>query len=305
RTYVEMIDALATGERVDLLVDDEDTEARVRSMLSARNVRFHQIKSADVWIRDYGPIFVKKGGREGRVTATKWKFNAWGAKYDDLFADDETGLEIAESTGLEIFRTGIVLEGGSIDVNGKGALLTTEQCLLNKNRNPRMGKAEIEQYLRDYLGTTNIVWLGRGIAGDDTDGHVDDISRFVGEDTVVCMTEEDPRDENHVVLKRNHELLSKCRDSEGRRLEVIPIAMPRKLAADDGRLPASYANFYIGNSVVLMPVFGDEKNDTRAIETLSGLLPRRKVVPINCRELVYGFGGIHCITQQQPAARGS
>jgi agmatine deiminase len=273
-------------------------------MLSPRNVRILQIKSAYVWIRYYGPIFVKKGGREASITATKWKFNAWGAKYDDLFADDETGLEVAESTGLEIFRTGIVLEGGSIDVNGKWALLTTEQCLLNKNRNPRMGKAQVEEYLRDHLGAANVVWLGRGISGDDTDGHIDDIARFVGEDTVVCMTEEDPGDANHAVLKRSHELLSKCRDAGGRRLEVIPIAMPRKIAGGDGRLPASYANFYIGNSAVLLPVFGDERNDTKALETLSGLFPRRKAVPINCRELVYGFGGIHCITQQQPAARG-
>ncbi len=300
RTYVEMIEALAPGERVDLLVDDEETEARVRSMLSTKNVRFHRIVSADVWVRDYGPIFVKKAGRGG-VAATKWKFNAWGGKYDDLLADDETGAEIAESTGLRVFETGLVLEGGSIDVNGKGTLLTTEQCLFNRNRNPSLGRAQLEARLRDNLGASSVVWLKQGIAGDDTDGHIDDIARFVGEETVLCMTEEDPNDVNHAVLRRNHEVLSGYRNAEGRRLDVISVAMPRRLE-DGERLPASYANFYIGNSAVLVPVFGDARRDSAALETLDDLFKGRKMVPVDCRALVYGFGGIHCVTQQQPAA---
>jgi agmatine deiminase len=189
-------------------------------------------------------------------------------------------------------------------VNGKGALLTTEQCLLNKNRNPQLTRADLEGYLRDYIGATSVVWLKRGIEGDDTDGHIDDIARFVDENTVVCMTEEDTRDANHAILKRNHDLLASYRDPEGRRLEVVPIAMPRKLKGEEGRLPASYANFYIGNSSVLLPVFGDSKNDANALEKLSHLFPRRQVIPIDCRELVHGFGGIHCVTQQQPSADG-
>src|SRR5438445_4764552 len=197
KAYVEMIEALARGERVDLLVDDDRTEDRVRSKLSAKNVSFHAIKSADVWIRDYGPIFVRwKGKGSARIAATKWKFNAWGNKYDDLLADDSTGWEVARSTGLKTLETGVVLEGGSIDVNGRGALITTEQCLLNKNRNPHLGKAELEELLRDYLGASSVVWLDRGIEGDDTDGHVDDIARFVDENTVVCMTEKHPGDAN-------------------------------------------------------------------------------------------------------------
>jgi agmatine deiminase len=297
--YVEMIEALARGERVDLLVDDERTEDRVRSLLSPKNVNFRKINSADVWIRDYGPIFVKGKGRA--VAATKWEFNAWGRKYDDLLPDNATGQQVALSTGLRVFETGVVLEGGSIDVNGRGTLLTTEQCLLNKNRNPQLGKARIEALLHDYLGAESVVWLGSGVAGDDTDGHVDDVARFVNEDTVICMTEPDPGDANHAALKRDNALLSRHRDDEGRRLEVVPVAMPRKVDADGGRLPASYANFYIGNSAVLVPVFGDAKRDSAALETLSEFFDGRKMVPVDCRELVYGFGGIHCVSQQQPA----
>jgi agmatine deiminase len=298
--YVEMIEALARGERVDLLVDDERTEDRVRSMLSSKGVTFRRIKSADVWIRDYGPIFVK-GGRGRAVAATKWEFNAWGRKYDDLLPDNATGLEVARSTGLRVFETGMVLEGGSIDVNGRGTLLTTEQCLLNKNRNPKLGKAQLEGLLHDYLGAESVVWMGAGVAGDDTDGHVDDIARFVNEDTVVCMIEPDHGDANYSALKRDNALLSRYRDDEGRRLEVAPIAMPRQVEADGERLPASYANFYIGNSAVLVPVFGDPKRDGAALDTLSDFFPGRKMVPVDCRELVYGFGGIHCVSQQQPA----
>jgi len=301
KAYVEMIEALAKGERVDLLVDDERTEDRVGSMVSITGVTFHRIKSADVWMRDYGPIFVKKGGRSPVVAATKWEFNAWGGKYDDLLMDNATGLEVARSTGLTVFEPGVVLEGGSIDVNGMGSLLTTEQCLLNKNRNPQLGKAQLERLLRDYLGATDVVWLEKGVAGDDTDGHVDDIARFVGEETVVCMAEPDTGDANHAALKRNQALLSRHRDGRGRRLEVVPIAMPREVKFEGGRLPASYANFYIGNAAVLVPVFGDARKDSAALETLSGFFHGRKMVPVDCRELVYGFGGIHCVSQQQPA----
>jgi agmatine deiminase len=303
--YVEMIEALARGERVDLLVDDEATEDRVRSKLSKGNVAFHEIKSADVWIRDYGPIFVKrKGGGSSGVAATKWRFNAWGNKYDDLLGDDATGSRVAASTGLKAFETGVVLEGGSIDVNGRGTLLTTEQCLLNENRNPKLGKPELEALLRDNLGVSSVAWLERGIEGDDTDGHVDDIARFVDENTVVCMAEQDSSDANHEVLERNMAILKGHKDGQGRRLEVVPMAMPHYIDADGGRLPASYANFYVGNSAVLVPAFGDGRRDSAALETLSEFFHGRKVVPVDCRDLVYGFGGIHCVTQQQPATAG-
>jgi len=300
--YVEMINALGSGERVDLLVDDEATEDHVRSLITTKNVAFHQIKSADVWMRDYGPIFVRRergGGAD--VAATKWRFNAWGAKYDDLLTDDYTGMRVAESAGVRIFEPGIVLEGGSIDVNGEGSLLTTEQCLLNKNRNPQLGKPQLEGLLHEYLGVDNVIWLKEGIDGDDTDGHIDDIARFVRNDTVICMTEKDEGDANHAALKRDISLLSSYQDSSGKRLEVIPISMPHPVEADDGRLPASYANFYIGTSTVLVPVFGDARRDGAALDTLGDLFKGRTVVPIPSRELVYGFGGIHCVTQQQPS----
>jgi len=299
--YADMVEALAKGERVDILVDDTRAEERVRSMLSTRGVAFHRIKSADVWMRDYGPIFVRRGGRSPAVAATKWRFNAWGAKYDDLLPDDAAGLEVAESTGAKVFRPGAVLEGGSIDVNGRGILMTTEQCLLNKNRNPSLDRRQIERLLRDYLGATRVLWLQTGVEGDDTDGHIDDIARFVNEDTVLCMTEGDERDANHAALKRDRALLSRFEDDQGRKLEVVDVKMPREVDGGDGRLPASYANFYVGNSAVLVPVFGDARRDTEAMETISEFFKGRKVVPIASRELVYGFGGVHCVTQQQPS----
>ncbi len=243
----------------------------------------------------------RKDGKKATIAATKWEFNAWGRKYDDLLIDNETGLEVGKATGLRTFEPGVVLEGGSIDVNGRGTLLTTEQCLLNKNRNPSLGKPEIETLLRENLGVSSVVWLEKGIEGDDTDGHVDDIARFVDENTVICMAEPDTGDRNHPVLKRDQAILAGHKDEQGRKLQVVPIAMPRNVPADEGRLPASYANFYIGNSAVLVPVFGDARRDSAALETLSEFFNSRKVVPVDSRELVYGFGGIHCVTQQQPA----
>jgi len=298
--YVEMIEALLSGERVDLLVDDQKTEDRVASMLSSKkNVTFHHIKSQDVWMRDYGPIFVKKSNKER--AATKWIFNAWGGKYDELLTDNETGMKICQETGDPIFEPGIVLEGGSIEVDGSGMGLTTAQCLLNKNRNPQLSKHEITECLRNYLGITHLVWLGEGISGDDTNGHVDDIARFVSPGKVICMIEEDPSDENHNALKKNYEMLQESKLADGSLLEVIPLKMPRKVLDEDGkRLPASYVNFYIGNDVVLVPIFGG-KNDESTLSVLSETFYTRNVIGINCTGLIYGFGGIHCVTQQQPA----
>src|SRR5487761_137630 len=294
--YVEMVEALASGERVNILVDNEISEKKVSSRIDSKNnVVFQKIKSVDVWVRDYGPIFIKNSG----LAATKWIFNAWGNKYDDLKSDDQTGLEIAASTQLPIFKPGIVLEGGSIDANGVGTVLTSRQCLLNRNRNPRLSQNEISSYLMEYLGATNIIWLQSGIAGDDTDGHVDDIARFVNGNTIVYMLEEDETDEDYTPLKQNYEILKMAKDQDGRKLDLIP--MPKKkVKSNEGRLPASYANFYIGNSAVLVPTYGD-KNDDKALEIIKSLFPDRKVLGIECSPLVFGFGSIHCVTQQQPA----
>ncbi|MDA4122530.1 MAG: agmatine deiminase family protein [Thaumarchaeota archaeon] len=298
--YSQMAMFLGRGERVDLLVDDEKARRRVSRILGGRtNVSLHKIRTADVWMRDYGPIFVREGG--GGLVATKWIFNAWGNKYDELKPDNSSGGKVAELTDLPVVRPRFVLEGGSIDTNGRGTCITTEQCLLNKNRNPKYDRAGIEGVLRRYLGFSNVVWLKRGITGDDTDGHVDDLARFVGQRDVICMVEEDRRDENYEPLKENIEALRSARDERGRELRVIPISMPRKKIGGDERLPASYANFYVGNGAVLVPTF-DDVNDGAAIKTISRFFPGREVVGINCEALVYGFGGIHCVTQQQPAA---
>ena len=294
--YVEIIQSLQKGEMVNILVDVQKTEDKIVSLLSSRrNVRFFEIKTSDVWIRDYGPIFVKN---TSSVAATKWIFNAWGGKYDELLSDNEVGIEICKKAKVESFETRIVLEGGSIDVNGKGSCLTTSQCLLNKNRNPNLTKGQIEKFLHDYLGITNAIWLGEGIVGDDTDGHIDDIARFVNESTVLCMVEDDTQDENYVNLKRNKEILEQSIGENGHRLDVVSLGMPRKVEIES-RLPASYANFYVGNKAVLVPIFGD-RNDERALSEITSFFPGRQIVGIDCRYLVYGFGGIHCVTQQQP-----
>lgn len=296
--YVKMVEALCEGERVNVLVDDEYSKKHVLEKVNPKkNLNIVQVKSVDVWMRDYGPIFVTK---KGSIAATKWIFNAWGNKYDELKLDNETGLEIAKSNAKQVFEPGIVLEGGSIDVNGQGSCLTTSQCLLNKNRNPKLSKDQISKYLQDYLGVTNLIWLGSGIEGDDTDGHVDDIARFVSKDTVVCMVDEDKSSRNRSTLSENYEILKRSKDEKGDELNVIPIEMPRKVRSEEGELPASYANFYIGNSCVLVPIFGGEKDES-ALAILRRCFPGRKIVEINCEKLVYGFGGIHCVTQQQPS----
>ena len=298
-TYIKIISILAKGEKINLLVDNKETESKILSMLpSKENVFIHHIKSADVWVRDYGPIFIKKNNE---VAATKWVFNSWGNKYRELLMDNETGMQIAELAKKKIFEPGIVLESGSIETNGLGTCITTEQCLLNKNRNPNLSKEELESYLKGYLGFKKIIWLKDGIEGDDTDGHVDDIARFVNENAVVCMVEENQNDKNYKNLKENFEILKKSHDQDGKKIDVIPIQMPHKIKIPERRLAANYANFYIGNSSVLVPAFND-KNDKNAISIIGKFFPGKEIIGIDCRDLVYGCGSIHCITQQQPNA---
>lgn len=294
--YLRMVGELSRGERVNIVVDDAASEKRISGMLnSAKSVSFYKIPTVDVWIRDYGPIFVKN--RE--VAAVKWTFNAWGGKYDDLEPDSDNGLRVARSSGAKIFEPEMVLEGGSIDVNGLGTCITTKQCLLNRNRNPNLNQKQIEENLKRYLGITNLIWLESGVAGDDTDGHVDDIARFVDKKTIICMSERNHEDENYGALKTNYELLLDSKDQDGEKINAVQLQMPRRIEAEDGRLPASYANFYIGNSTVLVPTFNDP-SDAFVLKTLESFFRDRSVVGINCEALVYGFGGIHCVTQQQP-----
>ena len=302
-SYAQYVKSLHNGQKVKILVNDLSSENNAKSKLKQAGINlnqilFYQVQNVDAWIRDYGPTFVVNS-REKKLAMVKWIFNAWGNKYDDLKPDDEIPSEMNKIMKLPIFEPGIVLEGGSIEVNGSGTLLTTEQCLLNKNRNSNLKKEEIERYLKDYLNVSNILWLKEGIAGDDTDGHIDDIARFVNQNTVVCAFEEDKNDENYEILKENYELLNKMKDENGRKLNVIKLPMPGFVGDDERRYPASYANFYIGNEAVVAPIFGHE-NDKKALEILQKLFPGRKVVGIDCKAMVYGFGSFHCVSLQEP-----
>ena len=306
RAYVAIIKAIHEGEMVNLLVKDEMMLNAVVDLLknasvNLAKVRFHLVSYKDVWFRDYGPTFVVKREKENtknKMAMVAWIFNAWGEKYPELMVDSRISCLINDDLLMECFLPGIVLEGGSIDVNGCGTVLTTEQCLLNKNRNPSLSKEEIETYLKEYLGARKVIWLKEGIAGDDTDGHVDDIARFVNPTTVLCAYEDDSEDENYQVLKKNYDQLLTETDQDGQGLKVIKLPMPGFVGTEQ-RLPASYANFYIGNEVVLVPTFG-HKNDKVALRIIQGVFQERRVVGIDCREMVHGLGTIHCISQQQP-----
>jgi agmatine deiminase len=305
--YRKILKALAPHERVNLLVRDESTHHDVKAWLHderIRNVVLWDIPPADVWFRDYGPIFVKRdvpSTSRSEVAMTKWTFNAWGDKYETLLPDNGIPYQLHPHLGMPMFEAGIVMEGGSLDVNGAGTLLTTKQCLLNANRNPHLSQAQIEGHLRDFLGVRHFIWLGDGIEGDDTDGHVDDIARFVDKSTVVTVVEENEDDVNHKPLRENLETLRRATDQDGRPLTVVELPMPSGMEDEEGRLPASYANFYIANRTVLVPVF-DAPEDNRALAILRKCFPLRNVVPIPCRDLVYGMGTLHCISQQQPLA---
>jgi agmatine deiminase len=306
--YCRMVRALTQGEIVRILVNDYATEQRVARKLEAggavmNRVSLLRIPSSDVWIRDYGPTFLLHTD-SGRRAAVKWHFNAWGGKYDDILCDDATGDLVAGTLKGPVFRPDIVLEGGSIDVNGVGTVLTTEQCLLNPNRNPQLARAQIEQIVNRHIGTNCMIWLKSGIDGDDTDGHVDDFARFVSLGRVLCAWSESDRGDNATVLRENFDILQSARDQSGNPFEVIrlPLPEPIRLEEEDRWLPASYANFYIGNSAVLLPVF-DDPMDREAVAILKSCFPDRVIEPIPATALVYGYGGIHCITQQEPAER--
>lgn len=301
-TYVQIVKEIHEGEHVNLFVKDEQTKQKATVLFKAvgidiKRVSFYVFGYADVWFRDYGPIFVKNPNHE--LAMLHWNFNSWGEKYEELLKDKEVPDFINQTMALRCFKPGIVLEGGSIDVNGEGTLLTTAQCLLNKNRNPDLDQKQIEKYLADYLGVTHFIWLKCGILGDDTDGHIDDLARFVNPTTIVCAYQEDETDEDFNVLKENYQILSQSLDQDGKKLKIIKLPMPKVVSDEGQRLPASYTNFYIGNEKVLVPVF-DHKNDAKALSILQELFPTRKVVGIRCVDLVYGFGTIHCISQQQP-----
>ena len=300
-TLRAMVEALTESEQVCINVCNGANEAEARAALrelSMERIMFHRIPTNEPWCRDHGPIFLTRDV-DPRLAVVDWDYNAWGGKYPPCDLDEVVPTRVAQILGLPVFYPRMILEGGSIDVNGAGALLTTESCLLNKNRNPNLSRAEIEQRLRDYFGVREILWLGNGIAGDDTDGHIDDLARFVSEHTVVTVVEENGDDENYEPLQEN---LARLREMkiDRRKIDIVSLPMPKKIVREGLRLPASYANFYISNSCVLVPTFADP-NDETALAVLQRLFPGRRVIGIDCRELIWGLGTFHCLTQQQPA----
>ena len=313
--YAEIVRPLSAHERVHILVNDAQSEQRAQSILhragaNLANVTFHQWPTNRVWTRDSGPIFVRNTA--GQVSLTNWHFNAW-AKYSDWQLDDQIPSRVTELLNIPSWQPEveiengtkhrIVLEGGSIDTNGEGVLLTTEECLLSKvqERNPGVSREQLEQAFHDYLGIDQVLWLDRGIAGDDTHGHVDDITRFVTADTIVTAIEPNTRDANHAPLAENLARLKAARTPSGHQYNIVELPLPRPVVFRGQRLPSSYANFYIANGLVLVPTFNDP-NDRIALNILSEVFPNREVIGIHSVDLVWGLGTLHCMTQQQPAA---
>jgi agmatine deiminase len=319
--YAEIVRNLARHECVDLIVNDASWGKRARAVLEkadalSDNVRFHRWRTDRVWTRDSGCIFLATtltpaaNRADSGLLALHFQFNAW-AKYPNYKFDEKNGERMAQAAKARVVRPfvvdsfrdkhRVVLEGGSIDVNGCGTLLTTEECLLSsvQQRNPTMDRAAYEQMFSDYLGAQSVIWLDSGITGDDTHGHIDDITRFVAPNKVVTMIERDERSENYAALQANLGRLRNARTSDRQKLEIVEIPLPRPVVFEGKQLPASYANFYIANGAVLVPVFNDP-NDRIALNTLAEVFPAREIVPIYCGDLIWGFGALHCMTQQQP-----
>jgi len=304
--FVEMIKASYESETVKLLVLNDEMKNHASALLQKAGIDIGKInfiitRFADVWTRDYGPTFLINR-QEKTLASVKWEYNAYGKANDPYFTPVLIDKDIFNNIILpgQKFIPGIVMEGGSIEVNGKGTLITTEQCLLNKNRNPELDKQKIENYLNDYLGTSKIIWLKKGLVNDHTDGHIDDIAKFVSSATILCSYEEDKSDENFEILDDNYKTLERATDQDGNKFNLIKLPMPHMLYDDGTKAPVSYCNFYITNGVVLAPKFNDP-NDAKALQIIQSCFPDRKVVGIDCSEVIYGGGTIHCMTQQEPA----
>lgn len=302
--FAEIIATISRFEAVHVNCD-KPLQPRARRLCQRagavmERVHFHPHPTDDAWCRDHGPIFVRSD-RTGEVALTDWGFNAWGRKYPAWKHDDRIPRRMERVLGLRRFEAPMILEGGSIDVNGQGLLLTTESCLLNPNRNPHLTRDQIEAHLRDFLGVREVIWLGDGIAGDDTDGHVDDLTRFFKPDGIVTAVESNTRDINHRPLADNLEKLRDLRTPAGRRFDLRILPMPRALHGRGQRLPASYANFLILNGAVIVPVFRQPRRDAEALEVIRDCFPGREVIGIDCHDLVLGLGTLHCISQHQPA----
>lgn len=302
--YSLFIKEVSKGQKVNINVADEEMKAFAIAHLQKAGVdlgkvSFHFFPTNDAWCRDHGPAFLINPKAEQKKALVKWEYNAWGEKYPPHDLDNLIPLHIAAELGIPCFRPGIVMEGGSVEFNGKGTLLTSTACLLNENRNPQLSQSQIEGFLCDYYGVNHILWVGDGIIGDDTDGHIDDITRFVNEDTVVTVVEENKADENHAILDENLQMLKRMRLENGKQLNIVELPMPSPVIWEEQRLPASYANFYIGNEVVVVPTFRD-KNDQKALDILTECFSGRRVVGIDSTDIIWGLGSFHCLSQQEP-----
>ena len=302
--YAEFIKQVAKGEEVHINVAGADMQAFALGHLQnvgadLSKIFFHHFPTNDAWCRDHGPAFLINPNAPQKKVAVKWNYNAWGDKYPPFDLDNEIPIKIAEFRNIPCFKPGIIMEGGAVEFNGKGTLLTSEACLLNPNRNPHLDQSEIESYLRGYYGVENILWLKDGIVGDDTDGHIDDLTRFVNADTVVTVVEANKSDENYGILQENLKLLHQLRLENGKQINVVELPMPGPVVYEDQRLPASYANFYIANHAVIVPTFRDP-NDAVALDILSGCFKDRQVIGIDSLDIIWGLGSFHCLSQQEP-----
>lgn len=303
--YAQFVAYLAKSERVNILVADQNMQHFAEGHLDQAGVpmdriQFHHFPTNDAWCRDHGPAFLIPSQPGMSKAIVDWGYNAWGDKYPPYDLDNLIPEKVALHLGLPCFRPGIIMEGGSVDFNGKGSVITTEACLLNPNRNPHLSKEEIETYLKDYYGLSQIFWLKDGIVGDDTDGHVDDITRFVSENKVLTVVESNKKDENYDLLQENLKLLEFFRLLDGRSLEIVELPMPSPVIYEGVRLPASYANFYIANKHVIVPTYRDA-HDSHALEIIQSCFPEREVVGVDSWDLIWGLGSFHCLSQQEPA----
>ncbi|NOT73288.1 MAG: agmatine deiminase family protein [Cyclobacteriaceae bacterium] len=302
--YSFFIKTLAQSEKVNINIADESMKAKVLEHLSNANVNLAQVQlhfnpTNDAWCRDHGPAFLVNR-KEKKKAIVDWGYNAWGGKYPPFDLDDVVPTRIGKDMGLKVFNPGIVMEGGSVEFNGTGTLMTTTACLLNKNRNPHLNQKQIEEYLINYYGVEQVLWIGDGIVGDDTDGHIDDITRFTNADTVVTVIEDNKSDENYHPLQENLKELKKMKLVNGKSLNIIELPMPTPVEHEGQRLPASYANFYISNKFVIVPTFRC-KNDHKALEILQKAFPAHEVVGIDSVDIIWGLGSFHCLSQQEPS----
>lgn len=304
KPYAQFINAVSSGQKVRINVGDVEMKTFAEHVLLKEEVNMQQVEfflhpTNDAWCRDHGPAFLINTEKKEKAIVD-WDYNAWGNKYPPYDLDDVIPTLIGKQFGLQVFHPGIVMEGGSVEFNGKGTLLTSTACLLNPNRNPHLDQSQIENYLQQYYGVEQILWVDEGIVGDDTDGHIDDTVRFVNEDTVITVIEEDKDDENYALLQHNLKQLKAMRLLNGKQLNIVELPMPGAVIYEDQRLPASYANFYIANDVVVVPIFQCAKDD-KALEIIQQYFPARKVIGINSVDIIWGLGSFHCLSQQEPA----